>query len=210
MFFAETIYEQNTFSLMAALAVRRWHPAFGDLLAVPGAVHCPEPFFFTHKWENYEKLGYREHDGREILLDPPPQFDCSVRRDLTAVIEQMQLAPNDGIIFLAPFGWTYVLELLEQQPRRPLLVLEPYPQLLRALVRYTSLVLRLPWQTAIFGVDATLFPDHENLLRRHLEVWKEKRDYSAAVGPSPGGRLTGSGRRHCPFHAFCWRSGRGS
>jgi len=172
--YALTIYEQNTFSLMTALAVRRWHPALGDMLAHPGAAECPIPFVYTHKWENYEKLGRREVDGRVTLLDPPPQFDRSIRSDVTEMLEKLRLQPDDGIVFLAPFGWTYVQEVLEQQPGRPLIVLEPYPRLLRSLVRYTSLILRLPWQAAVFGVDPKLFPDYENLLRRHLDVWREK------------------------------------
>jgi len=171
---AEAAYEQHTFSLIAALAVRRWHPAFGDFLAKMGPAACPPQFSYTCKWENYEQLWWHRPDGTRLLLDPPIQFDCSVRRDVSAILAEMCLEKHDGILFLAPFGWTYMVELMEQQPGRPLMVLEPYPQLLRSLFRYTSLILRLPWQAAIFGIDPELFPDHEILLLQHLTIWESQ------------------------------------
>jgi len=55
-----------------------------------------------------------------------------------------------------------------------MIILEPWPQLLRQLVHYSLFPTRLPRQTAIIGIDHKLLPDAEKALQKQLRTWQQQ------------------------------------
>jgi len=171
--FCRDIYFQPVFARLAGLTVARSDSDLAAWLrqAAPGSA---SEFELGLKWQQVEKLSWRPVGGDPVTLDYPLY---QARKNGTAVetlLQNADLQPDEGIVWLAPCGWMQVFELVRQQPDRPLIVLEPLPELLRLVMSFTLELHELPEKTVIIGLDDCSCPGWSERLERALAAWRQR------------------------------------
>ena len=75
-----------------------------------------------------------------------------------------------GVTCVAPGNWAHIIELAIRFPSVPLIVIDPWLDLLRAMIERGLFLHRLPADALIVGAHEKL-PGWDDLYRRRLKEW---------------------------------------
>jgi len=170
----EQCYVNPFFARLASMTVDRFDVELAACLTRADLPLAVTDFDFNLAWQNIGTLSWRAPSGQIEVWDPAVQQQTLIAGETAAAVDALALQPGDGLIWLAPCGWRYVFELQKQHPQRPLLILEPFPALLRWLVHSSLFMHQLSADTAIMGVDAAVCPGWERRLQDYLAQWRQR------------------------------------
>lgn len=168
--FTRHIYRLSGFTTLFADWAVNTHPRLAEWLR---QIHDPNPEWrLTMKWQSAPVVS-RKVDHGWYALDPSLAQTRVPRKEMEAALPKINFCQeSDGIVFLAPCGWRHVLGLVDLLPKTRLLVIEPWPELLQAIIGCSLFYHLLPEGSGIICADSR-FPEWPELFRAQMEKWRQ-------------------------------------
>lgn len=166
----DDIYDFSGFRILASGLFAAAHPQLAEWLRHNMGSH--DGWRLDVAWQNPPTVRRRMDDGGWVMLEPTLVEGLAMREEMQTALRNIAFRSDcDGIIFLAPCGWRYVMALNALEPGLRLLVIEPWPELLRQVAGCSLFFHLLPVGSGVIGADAR-FPEWPDLLRQRLAEWR--------------------------------------
>jgi hypothetical protein len=116
----------------------------------------------------------RANGTRISLSGGNSAMDRIAREETNVFIDRHRLRTSPRpVVFAAPGNWQHVTVFAEQFPESEILILDPFPELLRKLVEYSLVLHLVPQGVRIFAPLAEM-PDWRRHALETLSEWRER------------------------------------